>query len=241
MLEYYANRASWLINTMFHIKDDPFRGLHRLHTFIYASFKKTRLPPQLVVLIVALLVRLKSNFPNACRSSEAAGHRLFLAAFMISFKTCIDDSFSNSSIVSLCNGVFGLSQINAMEKELLGLLDWQVHFNDYELAQWVVWTASRSLLTSHRTQSLFGDPPSYQQSMDREMDRLSIRKTSKPVSVELKSKFSSPSSASACSASASASASASRSTSRSASISRYSSPETYQHYHPYPVNMCKPI
>lgn len=138
MLEFYAQRSSWLINTMFHIKDDcTQRGLPDLANFTHKSLRRTRLPPQLTVLVIALLVRLKSRWPAACSSAPAAGHRLFLAAFMIAYKTSIDDCFSNASMVALCRGVYKLSQINAMERELLGLLDYQTHFNEKELAEWV--------------------------------------------------------------------------------------------------------
>ena len=136
ILDFYAQRSSWLINAMFHIKDDSKQlGLSDLSTFTYKALRRTRLPPQLTILVVAILVRLKSRWPAACSSAPAAGHRLFLAAFMIAYKTSIDDCFSNASMVTLCQGVYKLTQINAMERELLALLDYQTHFNDKELEE----------------------------------------------------------------------------------------------------------
>ncbi|TIC31505.1 hypothetical protein E3Q09_03988 [Wallemia mellicola] len=198
---------------MFQIKTQQSHPhLPDLGAFIHKSLRRTRLPSEITILVVALLVRLKSRWPQAASSSTAAGqagHRLWLAAFMIAYKTSIDDCFSNASIVALCQGSYKLSQINAMERELLILLDYQTHFNDKEIRE---------------TRTLFGDPPPIQVSVDKEMSRLSITNSyyeeSKPIPVQLKSHFSSPSSSSSIS-------------SDEDSFYCQSSPDTMPDYHPY--------
>ena len=81
---------------------------------------------------VALLHRLKARFPAARGSS---GHRLFLAAYMLASKVVCDDTYSNKSWAVVGQGMFALREINQMEREMLGYLEWSLNIPGEDLAK----------------------------------------------------------------------------------------------------------
>ena len=227
-MDFYSKRSSWLIVNLFNVpqqvaevveNDLHLPNLPNLSTFILKCLRRTRLPSEILVIVLALLIRLKSRWPAASSSAPAAGHRLFLAAFMLAFKSSIDDCYSNLSVVSLCQGFYDLQQINAMERELLILLDYQIHLNDDELSQ---------------VKSLFGQPPPRTQlTIDQKLSELSmldgVSNTDKPtvstspIEIELKSTFSSPSTTTTMSTSLNS----------NEELNYYSSPDSISNCHPY--------
>ena len=70
-----------------------------------------------------LLQRLNARFPSAHGSS---GHRLFISAFMISYKVMCDDTYSNKSWSVVAQGMFNLREINQMEREICNYLEWEL-------------------------------------------------------------------------------------------------------------------
>jgi hypothetical protein len=71
-----------------------------------------------------LLQRLKTRFPAARGSS---GHRLFISAFMIASKIICDDTYSNQSWGIVAQKMFALKEINQMEREMCGYLEWNLN------------------------------------------------------------------------------------------------------------------
>ncbi|KLO10902.1 hypothetical protein SCHPADRAFT_807019, partial [Schizopora paradoxa] len=92
--------------------------------FIAYALHRTRLPPSVTYTALALLHRLKTRFPHARGSS---GHRLFLSAFMLASKVVCDDTYSNKSWAVVGQGMFALREINQMEREMCGYLEWQLN------------------------------------------------------------------------------------------------------------------
>ena len=78
-----------------------------------------------------LLQRLKTRFPAARGSS---GHRLFISAFMISSKVICDDTYSNQSWGIVAQKMFALKEINQMEREMCGYLEWNLNVAGDEVA-----------------------------------------------------------------------------------------------------------
>jgi hypothetical protein len=77
------------------------------------------------------LHRLKTRFPTATVSSS---HRLFIAAFMIASKVICDDTDSNRSWSVVAQKMFGLKEINQMERELCAYLQWELSLQGDELS-----------------------------------------------------------------------------------------------------------
>ncbi|KAJ3972998.1 hypothetical protein EV361DRAFT_867271 [Lentinula raphanica] len=91
--------------------------------YIAYAIYRTKLPECVVFSALALLQRLKSRFPSAKGSS---GHRLFISAFMISSKVMCDDTYSNKSWSVVAQGMFTVREVNQMEREMCGYLDWEL-------------------------------------------------------------------------------------------------------------------
>jgi hypothetical protein len=70
-----------------------------------------------------LLQRLKARYPSARGSS---GHRLFISAFMIASKIVCDDTYSNQSWCIVAQKMFELKEMNQMEREMCGYLEWNL-------------------------------------------------------------------------------------------------------------------
>ncbi|KZT36389.1 hypothetical protein SISSUDRAFT_71074 [Sistotremastrum suecicum HHB10207 ss-3] len=101
-----------------------------LPLFIAYSLHRTRLPSSVTFSALYLLSRLKRRFPSARGSS---GHRLFISAFMIASKVICDDTYSNKSWTVVGQGMFSLREINQMEREMCGYLEWRLGVEPSEL------------------------------------------------------------------------------------------------------------
>ncbi|KAL1745051.1 hypothetical protein HDZ31DRAFT_12210, partial [Schizophyllum fasciatum] len=104
----------------------------KLPQFIAYALHRTKLHQSVTFAALVLLQRLKARFPTARGSS---GHRLFISAFMIASKVMCDDTYSNKSWSVVAQGLFNLREINQMEREMCGYLDWELVV-DGEILQW---------------------------------------------------------------------------------------------------------
>ncbi|KIJ51321.1 hypothetical protein M422DRAFT_58872 [Sphaerobolus stellatus SS14] len=101
-----------------------------LAIFIAYALHRTRLHVSVTFTALFLLSRLKSKFPAARGSS---GHRLFISAFMIASKVVCDDTYSNKSWTVVGQGMFSLREINQMEREMCGYLEWHLNVSPEDL------------------------------------------------------------------------------------------------------------
>lgn len=99
--------------------------------FVAYALHRTRLPSIVTFASLLLLQRLKTRFPAARGSS---GHRLFISAFMISSKVICDDTYSNQSWGVVAQKMFALKEINQMEREMCGYLEWSLNVEGQEVA-----------------------------------------------------------------------------------------------------------
>ncbi|KAG7562695.1 hypothetical protein FFLO_01855 [Filobasidium floriforme] len=91
--------------------------------FIAYALHRTRLPHFVTLSGLLLLQRLKARYPSARGSS---GHRLFISAFMIASKIVCDDTYSNQSWCIVAQKMFELKEMNQMEREMCGYLEWNL-------------------------------------------------------------------------------------------------------------------
>lgn len=108
-------------------ENPPTTGVTAIHGklpyFIAYALHRTKLHPAVTYAALVLLQRLKARFPTARGSS---GHRLFISAFMIASKVICDDTYSNKSWAIVAQGMFSLREVNQMEREMCGYLDWEI-------------------------------------------------------------------------------------------------------------------
>ncbi|WWC70198.1 uncharacterized protein I206_104148 [Kwoniella pini CBS 10737] len=92
--------------------------------FVAYALHRTRLPSVVTFAALMLLSRLKQRYPAARGSS---GHRLFISAFMIASKVICDDTYSNQSWSIVAQKMFALKEVNQMEREMCGYLEWNLN------------------------------------------------------------------------------------------------------------------
>lgn len=102
---------------------EPGAPLPTLAHFVAYALYRTRLPHFVTLTALLLLRRLKTRFPAARGSS---GHRLFISAFMIASKVVCDDTYSNQSWCTVGQKMFSLKEMNQMEREMCGYLEWNL-------------------------------------------------------------------------------------------------------------------
>ncbi|WVR07051.1 hypothetical protein IAU60_004090 [Kwoniella sp. DSM 27419] len=98
--------------------------------FVAYALHRTRLPSIVTFAALLLLQRLKKRYPAARGSS---GHRLFISAFMIASKVICDDTYSNQSWGIVAQKMFALKEINQMEREMCGYLEWNLNVGGEEV------------------------------------------------------------------------------------------------------------
>lgn len=156
------------------------RPAPRLSEFIAYALHRTRLPTVVTHHALFLLKRLKSRFPAARGSS---GHRLFISALMLASKVECDDTYSNKSWTIVGQGLFSLSEINQMERELFGYLGFRVNVQNEELQEFVAGLA----------QGRINAPPMQPPSPAMGVDALPAVPVTSPVPAPARRMVSSPS------------------------------------------------
>lgn len=98
--------------------------------FVAYALHRTKLPHFVTLVGLILLQRLKARYPSARGSS---GHRLFISAFMIASKVVCDDTYSNQSWCIVAQKMFSLKEMNQMEREMCGYLEWNLNASTSEV------------------------------------------------------------------------------------------------------------
>lgn len=144
----------------------------RLPYFIAYALHRTKLHDAVTIAALILLQRLKARFPTARGSS---GHRLYISAYMIASKVICDDTYSNRSWSIVAQGMFSLREINQMEREMCGYLEWELTVDNTMLT-----TFEAKLRDDFRSPD--GPYPSYPLSMvSKRAARAAASTTSTPV------------------------------------------------------------
>ena len=104
----------------------------KLLYFIAYALHRTKLHPSVTFASLVLLQRLKARFPTA---RGLSGHRLFVSAFMLASKVICDDTYSNKSRLIVAQGIFGLREINQMEREMCQYLGGELNVDPARLEE----------------------------------------------------------------------------------------------------------
>ncbi|KZT66982.1 hypothetical protein DAEQUDRAFT_426038 [Daedalea quercina L-15889] len=101
----------------------PLFGVITVHEFIYNLLRNTRFPECVAFAGLFLLHRLKCS---GVVLDVNDAYTLFLGAYIIAAKVHVDDSFCNAYWVVLGGRHFKLEELNRCERELCGLLQWDL-------------------------------------------------------------------------------------------------------------------
>ncbi|KAI9209251.1 uncharacterized protein BJ171DRAFT_454227 [Polychytrium aggregatum] len=81
---------------------------------------------------IVYMRRMREKLPSDCSGRYSAAHRIFLAALLLASKYLCDNSFKNKHWAEF-SGMFLLGDVNLMERQMLRLLDYDLHINIDEL------------------------------------------------------------------------------------------------------------
>ncbi|EOR01360.1 PHO85 cyclin-9 [Wallemia ichthyophaga EXF-994] len=126
----FSKDAANFVSSLFECPES--KSIVSLGDFIHYALYRTRLHISVALSALILLQRLKARYPNAKGSS---GHRLWLAAIMITNKMFNDDSFTNQSWYIASQQIFSQREVNAVERELFGYLSCDVRVTTQEIVK----------------------------------------------------------------------------------------------------------
>lgn len=113
------------------------KPLPSLMTFITKLVRYTNVYTGTLMSTIVYMNRLKNSLPADAKGLPCTRHRIFLACLIIASKTLNDSSPKNKHWAKYTDGLFKREDVNLMERQLLMLLDWNVHIDNNELA--TVW------------------------------------------------------------------------------------------------------
>ncbi|KAK9760698.1 PHO85 cyclin-1 [Basidiobolus ranarum] len=105
-----------------------------LELFIKELAAKSKVHTPSFLCTVIYLDRLRKRLPEFARGMECTCHRIFLATLIIASKY-LNDASPKNSYWARYTSVFSLAEVNLMERQLLGLLDFNLRITIEELHQ----------------------------------------------------------------------------------------------------------
>lgn len=104
-----------------------------LTKFIHRLIEYSNVQTPTLMASLVYLNRLRNVLPGNAVGMETTRHRIFLAALILSAKSLNDSSPLNKHWTKYTDGIMTNTEVNSAERELIGLLKWNLNVTDDEL------------------------------------------------------------------------------------------------------------
>lgn len=104
-----------------------------LRDFIKNLIRYSNVQTPTLMATLIYLNKLRNLLPANAIGMETTRHRIFLSALILSAKSLNDSSPLNKHWTKYTDGLLTLSEVNMAERELIGLLNWNVNVNEEDL------------------------------------------------------------------------------------------------------------
>lgn len=104
-----------------------------LHHFIRRLIKYLNVQTPTLMATCVYLTKVRNLLPANAVGMETTRHRIFLAALILSAKSLNDSSPLNKHWTKYTDGLLSNDEVNMAERELLGLLKWDINIKQHEL------------------------------------------------------------------------------------------------------------
>ncbi|RPA80023.1 hypothetical protein BJ508DRAFT_210571, partial [Ascobolus immersus RN42] len=114
-----------------------------IERFIAELVQRSQVQTATLMSTVVYLERLRKSLPNVAKGGRCTVHRIFLACLILTAKNLNDSSPKNKHWAKYSHGLwngegeppfgFSLTEVNLMERQLLGLLDFNLRISKSDL------------------------------------------------------------------------------------------------------------